>query len=281
MASILSILRSRLGKLLKADVRPPVGYSGRFDDWLEAKGQSAGYQDLEIAEKVGTAVKCVLSGAAVYERDSVTFDRREFSFPVATALLWAASKYGGAISVLDFGGGLGTSFFQNKPLMKWVRGLKWTIVEQPNFVAQAGELPIHDPLHFYSNIEQGLREARPQLVLLSSSLQYVERPYEILDEIINEKIELIVIDRTIFSNESSDYVTQQHVPAQIFSAVIPTWILSKKKFVEYMERHYRLVSQFSAFQSTVDLDMEKRGLQELGYLFVLRDSDYDLALDIK
>ena len=276
--SILTTLRYRLGKLLKADPPALNGYSGRFDDWLQAKGQSAGYQDPEIAGKVAAAVGTVLSGAAVYERDSVTFDHRQFSFPVATALLWAASKCGGGLRVLDFGGGLGTSFFQNKPFMNWVPDLEWAIVEQPSFVAQADKLFSSTQLRFYSGIEEGLRETQPQLALLSSSLQYVERPYEVLDAIFKEKIEVVVIDRTLFSDESSDYVTQQHVPAEIFSAVIPTWIFSKKKFMEYMERHYRLVSQFSAFQSTVDLDMEKRGLQELGYLFVLRDSGYDLAL---
>jgi len=260
---------------------PANGYFGRFEDWQTAKGQAMGYQDPAIAEKVAAAAQKVLSGSAVYERDSVIFESREFSFPLATALLWIATKTQGQLRVLDFGGGLGTSFFQNKPFMNWIPRLEWSIVEQPSFVEQARAVFAGHSLNFYSDLTVGLQTAKPQFVLLSSSLQYVEKPYEALREITEADVDVVMIDRTLFSSESSDYATRQYVPQSIFPATIPTWIFSREKLLEYMQQKYRLLSEFPAFKSTTNLDRDGRDLQELGYLFVLKGSAYELALNEK
>lgn len=240
-----------------------------------------GYQDPAIAVKVAAAAQKILSGAAIYERDSVIFEKREFSFPLATSLLWIATKTQGQLRVLDFGGGMGTSFFQNKPFMSWIPQVEWSIVEQPNFVEQARIMFASHPLSFYSDLTEGLQKAKPQLILLSSSLQYVEKPYEVLREVTEAKVEVIIIDRTLFSSDTSDYATRQHVPQSIFPATIPTWIFSKKKFLDYMQQKFCLVSEFPAFKSTTSLDRDGRDLQELGYIFVSRGSAYELALSEK
>ncbi|WP_165493133.1 methyltransferase, TIGR04325 family [Hylemonella gracilis] len=274
-------LRSRFKLTREREATPVNGYVGRFEDWQTAKSQTLGYQDPAIARKVAGAVQKILSGSAPYERDSVIFENREFSFPLATALLWVATKAQGQLRVLDFGGGLGTSFFQNKPFMSWLSHIEWSIVEQPSFVEQARVLFANHSLKFYSSLTAGLQNAKPQFVLLSSSLQYVEKPYEVLTEVTEAKVDVIMLDRTLFSSESSDYVTRQYVPQSIFPATIPTWILSKEKFLEYMQQKYRLLSEFPAFKSTINLDRDGRNLQELGYLFVLKGSAYELALNEK
>lgn len=279
MIPFISALRTRLMRQQNPLTSVMTGYSGRFDSWLQAKGSLPGYQDPKIAEIVAEAAQKVLSGSAVYERDSVTFNQREFSFPLATALLWIASRTPGGVRVLDFGGGLGTSYFQNLPFMNWVTELEWSIVEQPSFVAQARAKFDGHRLKFFSNLAEGLRASKPQFALLSSSLQYVEKPYEVLSDIVEAGVEVVMIDRTLFSSETADYATQQHVPQNIFPAIIPVWVFSQQKFLEYMQRNYRMLSPFPAFKSTIDLDRDGRSLQELGYLFVLKGSDFDLALD--
>ena len=65
----------------------------------------------------------------MYERDSIAFNEREYAFPVATALLWAASVQQNRLRVLDFGGALGTVFVQNRPFLSYLEKLKWLIVE--------------------------------------------------------------------------------------------------------------------------------------------------------
>jgi putative methyltransferase (TIGR04325 family) len=278
MRSIVIAVLSRLIKLLQRDSSVRFGYIGRFDSWAQAKGDSLGYQDPKIAAQVALGAGTVLAGKAVYERDSVTFSSREYSFPVATALLWAASRWRGTLKVLDFGGGLGTSFFQNKPFMAWMSRIEWAIVEQQTFVEQGQRLFKHDQLCFHSSVEEGLQGVTPQLALLSSSLQYVENPYNVLTAIVSARVEMVVIDRTLFYGDLSDCVTRQHVPAEIFPATIPTWIFSEQRLVEFMEADYRLVSRFPSYRTTAEWDSEKRNLEELGFIFVLKGSDYDRAL---
>lgn len=257
------------------------GYVGRFEDWNAAKGQTMGYQDPAIAHKVASSARRIFSGEAIYERDSVVFDKREFSFPLATSLLWIASKTQGELRVLDFGGGLGTSFFQNKPFMSWIPHVEWYIVEQLSFVDQSRAMSFDHQLNFFSDLAEALYESRPHLALMSSSLQYVEKPYEILKKIVDARIDLILIDRTVFSSDTSDYVTRQHVPDNIFQATIPTWVFSKVKFIDYMEHEYSMASEFPAFKSTITHPRVHQGLQELGYLFIRKGSPYEFVLNYK
>ena len=50
----------------------------------------------------------------VYERDSVLFDTIRYSWPLLSDLLRAASEDQNHLSVLDFGGSLGSSYYQNR-----------------------------------------------------------------------------------------------------------------------------------------------------------------------
>lgn len=281
MRNLITALCFRFKLTRSCEATSLQGYVGRFEDWQTAKGQTIGYQDPAIAEKVAAAAQKVLSGTALYERDSVIFENREFSFPLATSLLWIATKTQGQLCVLDFGGGLGTSFFQNKPFMRWIPHVEWSIIEQPTFVEQGRVVFAGHSINFYSDLTEGLERSKPQLALLSSSLQYVEKPYEVLRKIAEAMVDVIVIDRTLFSSEPSDYATRQHVPKSIFSATIPTWIFSKKKFLDYMQQKYCLLAEFPAFKSTTSLDRDGRDLQELGYVFVLKGSAYEIALNEK
>ena len=51
------------------------GYSGNFSSWEEATQASTGYDSDVIFNKVKNALLEVKEGRAVYERDSVIFDK--------------------------------------------------------------------------------------------------------------------------------------------------------------------------------------------------------------
>ncbi|MBY4610065.1 methyltransferase, TIGR04325 family [Rhizobium sp. 9T] len=278
-------MRARLFSLVRRFLKPqkPIGsqtqtgYIGEFITWEEAKAGSPGYSDPDIAQRVAYGTIEVLNGRKAYERDSITFETRQYAFPIATALLWA-SHARGALNVLDFGGGLGTTYFQNRPFLQAVPRVNWVIIEQQTFVEQGKHLFRDSQVSFYSDMREGLAKESPDIVLFSSSLQYVERPYDMLEAVKASKVPMVVFDRTLFSSRPQDVLTRQYVSADIFSAVIPTWIFSEAKFLNFMASSYTLVSKFPASCSTVENDRENRNLQESGYLFVLNGSEYDSAL---
>jgi putative methyltransferase (TIGR04325 family) len=56
-------------------------------------------------------VRC---GEAVFGRNSVLFDEIQYSWPVTAALMWAAARNNRNPHIIDFGGSLGNSYFQDK-----------------------------------------------------------------------------------------------------------------------------------------------------------------------
>jgi len=88
----------------------------------------------------------------------------------------AAARNVGVLNVLDFGGSLGSSYFQNRELLKILPTIRWNVVEQAHYV-KAGQTYIQDEqLRFYPSIHECLAENKVNAILLSSVLQYLSDP---------------------------------------------------------------------------------------------------------
>src|SRR3546814_16397621 len=96
---------------------------------------SSGYSESAILDRVRTATRAVVAGEAAYERDSVLFDKADYPFALITALLRAAASADMRLDVIDFGGSLGSTYRQCRPLLDAVQPPQWHVVEQPHFVA--------------------------------------------------------------------------------------------------------------------------------------------------
>ena len=69
---------------------------------------------------MGTQAFKVKNGEAVYERDSVLFDEIQYSWGLLAGLEKAALEHDGKLCVLDFGGSLGSTYYQNKQFSELV-----------------------------------------------------------------------------------------------------------------------------------------------------------------
>jgi putative methyltransferase (TIGR04325 family) len=233
-----------------------VRYSGNFSTWEQARRQSVGYDAPAIVEKVKQALLKVQRGEAACERDSVTFDEPQHSFPLLAGLLRAALRNGGRLNLLDIGGSLGSSYFQCRSLLGDVAELRWTIVEQPLFVACGREHFQTDELLFSSDLEACLSAERRDVALLSSVLPYVESPHDLLDRLAREGIAQVIIDRTPIWSPFPDRLTVQSVPSSIygFPASYPAWILNRERLLAHFLPRFRLVAEFDALSGTIDVD---------------------------
>lgn len=232
-----------------------ITFEGPFATWDEAAKNSSGYDGLEILEKVLTSTLKVKSGEAVFERDSVLFDKIQYAWPVTAGLLWAAARKGGKLSVLDFGGSLGSSYFQNRKFLVGLPSIRWSVVEQKHFV-QAGRQHIQDErLAFYSTIAECVAVEKPNVVLLSGVLQFLEDPYALLDDVVRSDAGIILIDRTSFLfNDGPDAYKVQVTPASIYSSRYPFRYFNRSKFINWFAMNgFRKVEQF---QSLDKLDAE-------------------------
>src|SRR5262245_37179159 len=111
-----------------------VWFRGDFSTWADARSLSTGYDAPDILEKVRRSTLAVVSGSAAFERDSVAFENTEYSLPLLACLLYVATRSANRLDVLDFGGSLGSSYWQNRKLLTHLDHLRWSVVEQPHFV---------------------------------------------------------------------------------------------------------------------------------------------------
>lgn len=132
------------------------GLSGYYHTWGEAIHNSTGYDSEIILEKTKTALLKVKNGEAVYERDSVLFDKVQYAWPLLSSLMWVAAQAKGKLNVLDFGGSLGSTYFQNRAFLRRLSDVRWNIVEQPKYVEMGKKWFEDDHLKFYLRIEDCL-----------------------------------------------------------------------------------------------------------------------------
>lgn len=241
---VLKMIRRMLGRQI---------YSGNFASWDDAKNASGGYDSELILIKVRDALLKVKQGEAVYERDSVLFDEVQYSWPLLAGLLWITSLNGNKLNIADFGGSLGSTFYQNRKFLAHLPELQWSIVEQRNFVECGKQHFETDLLKFYNTLDECIAERHPDIILLCSVIPYLEKPYEFLQEVVSKGFTYIILDRTYFLNSEDDRLTVQSVPPQIYTASYPAWFLSKEKFLRLLEPIYELVAEFDALAGEIPL----------------------------
>jgi putative methyltransferase (TIGR04325 family) len=208
-----------------------IRFQGNYATWEAARAQCTGYDAESILTKVLEATLKVKRGEAACERDSVLFDEIEYVWPVTAALMWAAAQNAGRLDVLDFGGALGSSYYQNHAFLANLPQVRWSVIEQEHYV-QAGRQHIQDDtLRFYSSIDDCLANNKPNVVLLSSVLQYLPVVDSVIKQINDSGATILIIDKTPFSNEQCNKICVQNVPESICKASYPMKIFSLDKFI--------------------------------------------------
>ena len=222
------------------------GWMGNYSSWLKAQNDSSGYDANEILNVVRESLLKVKNGEAVCERDSVLFDEIQYSWPLLTGLLYAGSKSSGALNVCDFGGSLGSTYFQNKKFLDKFENVSWSVVEQKHFVDSAKIDFEDDILKFYYTVDDAIKKENPNILVLSSVLQYIEKPYELLDDIIKDNFDFILIDRTPFS-KLDETIKLQVVPPSIYEASYPCRFFDEVNFLEYFQnKKFKIIEEFDA-----------------------------------
>lgn len=226
---------------------------GNYASWEDAAVRCTGYQAETILSKVLDATLKVKRGEAVFERDSVLFDHVEYSWPVTAALMWTAARDGGRLDVLDFGGSLGSCYFQNLAFLNGLHDVKWSVIEQEHFV-KAGRNNIADGrLSFFFTVDDCLEERKPNVVLFSSVLQYLQNADAVLKQVFETKAKIIIIDRTPFHAGQDNRICIQHVPETTYLASYPMKIYSLNRFFEIIEG-WKVIAQTQSPEGTFALN---------------------------
>lgn len=209
-----------------------IGYGGNYKSWQDALAASTGYGNDDILKKVRGSLSKVLSGEAKFERDSVVFYQNEYNyFLISCLLLYLNYKKLDGFDLIDFGGSLGSTYFQHLDFLK-TYNYTWNIIEQKDFVDAGRKLIKDGRLHFFYDLKEYLAQKKSEIILFSSSLQYLENYQSILEDVFAREIGYIIIDKTPFYDGQEDVITKQNVPGNIYRASYPLRIFSRNILVK-------------------------------------------------
>jgi len=224
----------------QGDAPSTVRWEGNYTDWQSAAAAASGYDHDAIFIKVREAARAVRGGRALWERDSVLFYHEEYHWPLLSGLMAVAAWNRGRLSVLDFGGALGSTYMQHRSLLNGLDELRWNIVEQPHFVACGREEFTTDILRFWPSMGECAAVSPPDVILFSSVLQYLEESYAVLEQAASFRPKVIILDRTPFAPKG-ERITVQHTPPEIYPASYPCRWLDRRRVNEILESRYRLL----------------------------------------
>ena len=238
--------------LFKFFQRKSIFFSGVYTDWKTANKFSQGYDNDIILKNVFKATKLVLSKKAAYERDGIAFKKKTLSYELLLAVFCSSIENKSKCVVLDFGGSLGSVYFQNRDLLKIIKNLKWCIVEQKNFVNIGKKYFSNNILNFYDSFEQVKNKHKKiDLVIFSSVLQYLEKPYQILNKAIDSEANYILIDRNPFITNGNTKISIQKTPKSITESNYPVRLFNEKEFKKIFYKKYEEIAKFDALDGTI------------------------------
>jgi putative methyltransferase (TIGR04325 family) len=232
-----------LKKILKSVILKPLYgnsvWTGQYDSWADVLKKTSSYQADTIFDKVKGAAQAVLNGEALYERDAVLFHEPDFDWALLAVLQQIAISNNNKLALIDFGGSLGSTYFQNRHFLPTI-DISWNVVEQNKFVEMGDEMKMPYALSFHLTIQDALSKSNAKVLLLSSMLQYVEDPYKLLEEMIAYDFEYVILARTSFIKDSQQRLTLQNVPSHIYSASYPCWFFNEEEFIQFFSKKYSL-----------------------------------------
>lgn len=219
-------------------------YYGNYDSWEEAcvaaeQEFPGGYSSDAILNRVSSAIQMVRKGTAAYERDGVAFSKLEFRKSLVAAMLYIADRTQGQLRMLDFGGALGSTYWQNHEVMELFSvKLRFHIVEQDIFV-EYGKRYVPE-CSFYNDINKV--DAILDAAMISGSINYTDKPYAYLERLLALQLPYFIVDRTMFNIAACDRLVVETVPENIYRAVYPCWLLHEEKFIDLFRQYgYRMV----------------------------------------
>ena len=198
-----------------------ISFKFGYESWSQIPIKDAGYAEDRILQKVVAANTRMLSEEKGWERDGVFFNEAIPNFPLFAALSLASTNLSAVITILDFGGGLGTTYFQSR---KFLGGLglrpNWQIVEQPHYVKAAEELHgLNQELRFFDHLDS-LKIIAPDLIVLSGVVCYLPEPQQLFRKVVHNfgGTKYIFIDRTPLQTSGNPQFGCQTVKGGIYEA---------------------------------------------------------------
>lgn len=219
-------------------------WSGSYPDW-EAAAQACRKTSLE-GQRLAyeRALGEVLDGRALFERDSLLQHQPATCWPLMLALRDLQARGTPQPTVLDYGGGLGSVYFQHRPWWTSDRPVTWNVVELPE-IAATGRRLVQDPqLQFFDSLDEAVRHRPPDLIVAAGIVSMVPRPEALLHALAALGAQWVFVDRVPVSQRQGQHlITRQVVPRSIYESESQFWFFDECRFLQILSSHWEIVGQ--------------------------------------
>lgn len=222
--------------LIKKIYRRFLYYRGPYKTWDEAKKMSHGYNHKVIFNKTKKAALMILKKNYGYERDSKIFYDNNYNKYLVSKINFVKKK---TVNILDYGGSLGSIYFQNKKKIN--KEIVWSIIDLKKIVQEGKKNFESRNLKFFYNLKHYKKKMLPDILILSSSLQYLKNWHNILSQLVALKPKYIFILKTSFSEKKQNQIFIQKIPSSIYKSSYPFWGLDLGVILKILSNKYRLL----------------------------------------
>jgi len=228
-------------KLLSGEKKNKYGFFGDYSSWSKVSAIAEEYDKPLVIEKT---TPTSLIGKTNYECEPALFHQKETPFSLMAFLMLSVSLKKRALNILDFGGSSGSLYYQLKDFLSSGVCNSWNIVEHEYFTNCGQTNSEDDKLKFYSSIDKCKAEKEIDFVLLSNSVQYLEKPHVFLEKLAGYGFDFIFFDRTTFHKITSDRLTLQVGPQGSCAVAYPVWFFHQDFFLSHFSGLYKIISEF-------------------------------------
>jgi len=218
-------------KIINHILKRNIKIKGNFNNWSLAVQSSGTYNDKKIFDKTKNSFLKVIKGEVIYERDSVLFYHKKLNLPLISLMEKVRKKKKNrSLKVLDFGGSFGSTYFQNREYFSDSTKYVWDVIEQKKIVNFANKKKIKiKNLFFYESLPRYIKKNKPDVVLFSSVLHYLEFPFLLISLLKKKNIKCFIILKTPFFKNKSEIKIQVN-PSYIYKASYPIRVFNEHSF---------------------------------------------------
>jgi putative methyltransferase (TIGR04325 family) len=175
------------------------------------------------------------------------------------------SKYNRFPRILDFGGGFGEGAMYITNLIK--KNIPYSVVETNKLVQLAKYKNLKFSV-FYDSFDLAVKNFKPDIFFSSGTLQYLEKPYEIIKRIFSTRFKYIALTRNQFSKDEKVFnqislLSENGAGKHLLSyknrfIFYPVTNLNKNKIISISKNKYKKIFESTNSGYNADLIFKHR-----------------------
>jgi putative methyltransferase (TIGR04325 family) len=223
---------------LRGILAPIIGFRVA-KNWESAVSRSSGYQSPQTISTIEGSDPVVDKWTA--DQNFLGNRYLQVASAILSGLNFEKLKSDTPLRVLDIGGGLGEYFFLLKKYQPKIK-LEWLILETPALCQLAKTKQIATPGVSWTDALNDPNQSF-DIVLLSSVIQYVEKPFELIETAMR-KAPLLIFNRLPLSTNSHNLVCIQRPGLLETKGSYPVHILSERVVISYLSARGHIMSRW-------------------------------------